>query len=86
VVPLLRDEDLRIDLGLASHGGDFTRMVHIPTGIERSHPGPLKGVNIHELRKRWRDEIESELKSLGLTQYIVPQTKHKSEQSGGATT
>lgn len=54
---MLRDEDIRIDIGAASHGGDFTRMVHIPSGIERLDPGPLKGVNVHEMRKRWRAEM-----------------------------
>lgn len=86
MVPLLRHEDIRIDIGRASHGGDFTRMVHIPSGIERLDPGPLKGVNVHDLRKRWRAEIESELRSRGLTQDIVPQTRHESELSDGATT
>jgi hypothetical protein len=70
---LLRDEDIRIDIGRTSHGGDFTRMVHIPSGIERLHPGPLTGVNVHELRQRWLAEIEAELRLRGLTQYIVSQ-------------
>jgi len=69
---MLKENDIRIDVGRASHGGDFTRMIHVPTGIERVHPGPLKGVNRRELERGWLSEIESELKARGLVQYILP--------------
>lgn len=32
---LFRSEDIRVDVG-RSEGGDFIRVVHVPTGIERS--------------------------------------------------
>ena len=59
---MLREEEVRIDAGLASHGGDFMRIEHLPTGIERWHPGPLASVNRHELVQGWLAEIEAELK------------------------
>jgi hypothetical protein len=59
---MIPDDDIRIDIGRASDG-DFTRMIHIPSGIERQHPGPLKDVNCVELYARWRSEIEDELRS-----------------------
>ncbi len=39
---MLREEDLRIDRGRASHGGDFVRLTHVPPGVARSHPGPSR--------------------------------------------
>lgn len=57
----MRDEDFRIDIGRSS-AGDFMRMIHLPTGIERVHPGPLLGVDRSELRRRWRAEIEAEIR------------------------
>lgn len=57
---MVRDEDLRIDMGRSSTGS-FIRMVHLPSGIERMHPGPLRDVNQQDLRRRWRSEIEVEL-------------------------
>ena len=57
---MLRDEDIRIDIGRGS-AGNFMRMVHVPSGIERMHPGPLRDVNQQELRSRWKYEIEVEL-------------------------
>ena len=57
---MLRDEDIRIDIGRSS-AGNFMRMVHVPSGIERLHPGPLRDVNQQDLRLRWKYEIEVEL-------------------------
>ncbi|MBA4016736.1 MAG: hypothetical protein C0483_06065 [Pirellula sp.] len=57
---MLRDEDIRIDIGRSS-AGNFMRMVHVPSGIERMHPGPLRDVNQQALRSRWKYEIEVEL-------------------------
>ncbi len=74
---MLREEDVRIDVGRAIHGGDFTRLVHVPTGLVREHPGPLRGVNRHELEQRWRAEIEAELLQRGLHQYIVAEYRTK---------
>ena len=69
---MLNENEIRNDVGRASHGGDFMRMVHMPTGISREHPGPLKGVNRYELERSWLSEIESELKARGFVQYILP--------------
>jgi hypothetical protein len=68
---MLREEDLRIDIGRASHGGDFLAMTHIPTGKRRSDPGPL-GKRYHQLLKTWAAEIEAELLAEGLAEFIVP--------------
>lgn len=68
---MLRDEDVRVDVGRASHGGDFMRLVHLPTGIERTHSGPMRGLNQREVRLRLLKEIEAELRERGLTQYFV---------------
>ena len=71
---MLPDDDIRIDIGQGSVGA-FMRMVHVPTGIERMHPGPLRNVNQNVLKLQWRSEIEDELISRGLSQYIIPTTK-----------
>lgn len=57
-------DDIRIDIGRGKNGS-FTRMVHLPTAIERVHDGPLTGVDLNELYARWRIEIEEEVKSRG---------------------
>ncbi len=77
---MLREEDIRVDVGRANHGGDFMRLVHIPTGIERSHPGPLRNINRDQLEQQWLAEIEAEVKQRGLAQYIVPAYRTKSRQ------
>lgn len=70
---MLRDEDIQIERGRAAHGGDFVRLTHTPTGISRSHPGPLgAGSRQHRLISSWLSEIEAELRRIGLTQYIIP--------------
>ena len=69
---MLRERDLRFDRGRASHGGDLVRLTHLPTGISRSHPGPLRGLDQHALVAAWLGVIEAELKSNGLSQDIVP--------------
>ncbi len=69
---MLREEDLRLDLGRASHGSDFLRVTHVPTGVSRFHPGPLRGLDRHALVQTWLGEIEAELRSRGLAEHIVP--------------
>ena len=70
---MLKDEDIRMERGRASHGGDFLRLTHVPSGISRTHPGPLgAGDKQHLLISSWLSEIEAELLAKGLTQYIVP--------------
>lgn len=69
---MLREEEIRIDTGRAGDGYDFIRFVHVPTGIQRFHPGPLRDVNRHQLIERWLQEIEEELKEKGMTEYIIP--------------
>jgi hypothetical protein len=75
---MLREEDIRIDVGRASHGGDFMRLTHVPTGLFRLHPGPLADVNRHELTQKWLAEIERELQEHGLSRRIVPEYRTKS--------
>jgi hypothetical protein len=61
---MIRDEDFRIDRGSATGPGgracSFLRMIHLPSGVERIQTG-LQGLNLAELRLRWRSEIEGEL-------------------------
>lgn len=77
---MLREEDVRIDVGRAVEGS-FFRIMHVPTGISRMHAGPLQGVNQHELQRQWLAEIQAELRARGLDEYIVPdyRTKNTSE-------
>jgi hypothetical protein len=42
-------------------------MVHLPTGIFRTHPGPLAGIDRAALEQCWRAEIEAELRLRGPT-------------------
>jgi len=69
---MLREEDIELERGRASHGGDFLILTHTPSGVSRSHPGPLRGLNQRALIQTWLDEIEAELMSKGLAQHIVP--------------
>ncbi len=71
---MLNEDDIRVDVGRAQVG-DFMRMIHLPTGIERLHRGPLKAVNRDELCRQWLVEIESELMSKGHTKYISARGK-----------
>lgn len=82
---MLREEDLRLDIGRASHGGDFLRLTHMPTGVSRSHPGPLRGLDQHALVQSWLGEIEAELRSKGQPQHIVPayRTKNTRQRRSG---
>jgi len=67
---MLRDEDIRIDIGRAE-GGSFMRVVHVPTGVSRTRLPPIgTGKQQHETRARLLSEIEDELRTKGLTQYI----------------
>ena len=76
---MLRDEDIQIDIGHADLGGNFMRLTHLPTGLNRFHPGPLSGINRHDLVESWLSEIESELQQKGLFQYFVPAHATKSK-------
>ena len=52
-------------------GGDFMEIEHVPTGIKRHHPPPLRGPAVQkEARARFLREIEAELVAKGLTQYV----------------
>lgn len=76
----LREEDVRIDVGRASHGGDCMRIQHVPTGIERWHPGPLSGVDRDKLVDGWLREIKGELIEKGLAEYLVPEYARKNRR------
>lgn len=60
-------EQIRIDVGRAE-GGDYMRVVHTPTGIERAY-GPPLGNKFSQLKKKFLQEIEDELLEKGLTEY-----------------
>lgn len=59
----MSNDDFRIDIGCSSTG-DFMRMVHLPTGIERVHHGSLFGVDRNEVKRRWRAAIEVEIREV----------------------
>jgi hypothetical protein len=83
---MLREDDIRLHVGRASHGGDFLRLTHVPSGVSRYHPGPLRGLNQHALVQNWLREIEAELTSKGQSRYIVADYRTKSvrrKQRGG---
>ncbi len=77
---MLREEDLEVRVGRTSDGSDFLELIHVPTGLSRYHPGPMKGVNQFELQQRWLKEIEAEIAARGLTQYIVPAYRQASNR------
>ena len=67
---MLRDEDIQIEIGRAV-GGSFVRVVHLPTGISRAQMPPLgSGKQQQEVQARLLREIEDELRTKGLTEYI----------------
>ena len=68
---MLYEEHLHQLIGRATHGGSFLRLVHVPTGIFREHPGPLKGIDQRALLEEWEAQIEAELIKTGQTQFIV---------------
>ena len=72
---MLCPNEIVIHTGRAFHGGDFTEMEHLPTGIKRSHPGPLRNVDQQELRRVWLAEIEAELIAQGRKEFLVPTTQ-----------
>jgi hypothetical protein len=62
---MLREEDIELERGRAGHGGDFLRLIHIPTGVSRYHPGPLRDIDQSKLVQTWLSEIEAELLEKG---------------------
>jgi hypothetical protein len=67
---MLRTHDIIMRVGRAA-GGDFMEIEHVPTGIKRHHPPPLGSAAVQkEAKARFLSEIEAELASKGLTQYI----------------
>lgn len=77
---MLREQDITIRIGRAEHGGDCMELVHVPTGIARAHPGPLRKVNRHKLLQKWLIEIENELKERGLAQHVLAEYRTKSKR------
>jgi len=63
------------------------RLIHVPTGITREHPGPMKGINTTQLQQQWLEEIEQELLRVGLSQHVVApyRQKNKWQQRSGDT-
>ena len=66
---MLRVEDILVHVGRCV-GGTFVKLEHVPTGISRML-GPIGNTDMAQLRKQWLDEIETELREKGLTNYIV---------------
>jgi hypothetical protein len=67
---MLHNQHIRIDTGRAI-GGDFMCIIHLPSGISRRAGPPLgTGKEAHETKNRMLREIEEELISKGLTEFI----------------
>jgi len=49
---MLREEDMRLDVSHTSHGGDFMRLAHVPSGISRLHPRPMRGLDRSSMNHR----------------------------------
>jgi hypothetical protein len=68
---MLKAEDIGIQTGRAT-GGDFMKIIHVPTGISRSKGPPLgSGRAVHEFRRQALQEIEAELRGKGLGHYLL---------------
>lgn len=78
---MLNVDDIRVDTGRASHSGDFRRMIHLPTGIIRYHPGPMHNVNWEELKRQWLREIEAEVLDRGLSERVVTTNREKDKHA-----
>lgn len=74
---MLHDSDLELLTGRGLSGGNCLILVHKPTGIQRSHPGPLKNVNTEKLVREWRVEIENELRATGHYEHIAPDIPYR---------
>jgi hypothetical protein len=71
---MLREEEMEIQIGRAHDGlkpCSFIRVIHLPTAIARYQVG-FQGLTGDSIRQRLQVEIEAELQSRGLTQYLVP--------------
>ncbi len=75
---MLREEDVSVIRGRASHGGDFVRLIHVPTGFSREHGGPLRDINVNALLAKWQQEIEEQLVKEGRTEFVLPAYRTKS--------
>ena len=75
---MLHDQHIIVSQGRAE-GGDFVMITHEPTGISRSFGPPLGvGKERDDRQKQILQEIESELRDKGLTEYIWhPKKKSK---------
>jgi len=68
---MLRDSEIRVDIGRAGGGGTFVRVVHIPTG--RARTKDRLGSEVYAVvLSRLRAELEAELVGAGLMQYVEP--------------
>ncbi len=76
---MLREEDLMITQGRVEGGGGFIQLSHTPTGIQRGHFGPLRGVSVHKLLQDWQEQIEAEILSKGLTEFIIEPYRTKAK-------
>jgi hypothetical protein len=64
---MLKLEEIQLDIGRAV-GGDWLRITHKPTGIDRVKMPPLGDTK--KVRQQMMLEIEAELLKKNLTQYI----------------
>jgi hypothetical protein len=72
---MLRDEEIEVRIGRCQAPSgqihDVMQVVHRPTGINRQRTPLGVGKNRREIERTLRNEIEDELRTKGLTQYIV---------------
>ena len=58
--PVPPEIEFRIDTGRADQGRTFIRVVHVPTGLERTRVG-LGGINSHDVIRELTEEIAASL-------------------------
>ena len=66
---MLRDNEVRIDMGRAREGGTFVRVLHIPTGRARTKER-LGSESQAAVVAKLRAELEADLLAAGLAQYV----------------
>jgi hypothetical protein len=58
------DNEFRIDVGRANPTGDFVRVVHLPSGEQRTVVG-LNGKRASQIAERLKQEISDAIKARG---------------------
>ncbi len=65
---VIRDEDIEVDVGQASGGQTFIRVVHLPTGVSQLKIG--RGVKVSQVVANLTAAVECELVNLGWSRAV----------------